>query len=80
MGRLTSRPTTCVVQRKESCHERCHRSDACELAGQQNDTIAAVFRDLLFYRNYRRDRWLGVRVRLDHRQGGGVAVGLVVRF
>ena len=49
-------------------------------AGQQNDTIAAVFRDLLFYRNYRRDRWLGVRVRLDHRQGGGVAVSLVVRF
>jgi hypothetical protein len=64
------------VRSKESCPERWHRSDAS--SGQQNKTIAEVFGDWLFYRDYRRDRWLGVRVRLDYRQGRGVAVSLVL--
>jgi len=39
--------------------------------------IAAAFQDLLFDRSYRFDGRLVVSVRLAHRQGGEVAVGLV---
>ena len=40
------------------------------------DYSASVFRDLLSNRNYGRDDWLDLGVRLDHRQIGKVANGL----
>ena len=56
---------------KERCNERCGRGD------QQRQIIRAVFPDLLFERNHRRNRWLDHSVQLGHRQGSKLDVGLV---
>jgi hypothetical protein len=41
---------------KEHCHERHDRSCAFGLGDQQRQIIRAVFPDLLFERDHRRDR------------------------
>ena len=68
---------TCVVRSEERCHEQRHRSGACRLDSQQRDYVEAVVQDLLSDCNYRFDHWLGLSLRLGHRQIGKLADGLV---
>lgn len=62
---------------EERDHDPPHASHACGAGGQQRHLVAAAFQRLLFDRNCRRDGRLVVSVRLDHRQGSDVAIGLV---
>jgi hypothetical protein len=55
--------------RHEQPHGDCGR--------RENLTKGAVFQDLLFDRNCRRDGRLAVRVRLGHPHGCEMAVGLI---
>lgn len=62
---------------EERVPEQPHASHVCGAGGQQRHPVAAAFQCLLFDRNCRRDGRLVVGVRLDHRQGSAVAIGLV---
>ena len=57
-------------------HEQPHRSGACRFDSQQRDYIEAAFQDLLSNRNYRFNHWLGISLRLGHRQVRKVVYGL----
>ena len=60
------------------CHEQPRGSYGHGGSGRQESHITgAVFQDLLFDRNCRRDGRLAVRVRLGHGHCYEVAVGLV---
>jgi hypothetical protein len=61
-------------------HEQPRRSDACRAGDSQKDIIAAVFRALLFKRNYRRDHWLGISLRLGRGEDCKLADVLVQIF
>ena len=71
----SGRPT-CVVRSEERCHEQPHPTDACRLDGQQKDDIEAGFRCRVFDRGCGRHDRLGFGIRLAHRQGSEVAIGL----
>jgi hypothetical protein len=63
---------------EERCHEQAHGQYANGDGGRwEGHAKAAAFQYVLFDRNWRRDGRVVVRVRLAHRRGYEVAVGLV---